>query len=166
MGQGQNRTGSFGKTVSIESQLGFFGAAMRTRLNRWQQIGIVLSVLAFIGLGAYAWVFEARHRDKVYSTQLSMCDGTLRTQNEALQGIGDQEDRAKREAVNQSEYEECKNEAGATSRDLFNTSLQRMPIFLAKVLGLIVLAWLIEWFVVEIARWIKRSSQRSRRGRI
>jgi hypothetical protein len=125
-----------------------------------------LSVFAFIGLGVYAWVFEARHRDKFYSTQLSMCDGTLRTQNEALQGIGTQEDRAKREAVNQSEYEECKNEAGATLRDLFNTSLQRMPIFLAKVLGLIVLAWLIEWFVVEIARWIKRSSQTSRRGRI
>jgi len=135
---------------------------MRTRLNRWQRIGIVLSVLAFVGLGVYAWVFEARHRDRFYSTQLSMCDGTLRTQNEALQGIGTQEDRAKREAVNQSEYEECKNEAGATLRDLFNTSLQRMPIFLAKVLGLIVLAWLIEWFVVEITRWIKRSSQRGR----
>src|ERR1700722_2275797 len=139
---------------------------MRRRLNRWQRIGIVLSVLAFVGLGVYAWVFEARHRDQFYSTQLGMCDGTLRTQNEALQGIKAQEDRAKREAVNQSEYEECKNEAGATSRDFFNTSLQRMPIFLAKVLGLIVLAWLIEWLVVEIARWIKRSSQRSRRGRI
>jgi hypothetical protein len=132
------------------------------RLNRWQRIGIVLSVLAFIGLGVYAWVFEARQRDRFYSTQLSMCDGTLRTQNEALQGIGTQEDRAKREAANQSEYEECKNEAGATLRESFNASLQRMPLFLAKVLGLIVLAWLIEWFVVEIARWIKRSSHKAR----
>jgi hypothetical protein len=139
---------------------------MRTRLNGWQQIGIVLSVLAFIGLGVYAWVFEARHRDKFYSTQLSMCDGTLRTQNDALQALGTQEDRAKREAVNQAEYEQCKNEADATLRDLFHTSLQRMPIFLAKVLGLIVLAWLIELFVVEIARWIKRSSQRSWHTRV
>jgi hypothetical protein len=162
-GQGQNRTGSFGKTVSIESQLGFFGAAMRIRLNRWQRVGIVLSVLVFVGIGIYTWVFEARYRDRFYSTQLSMCNGTLRTQNEALQGIGTQEDRAKREAVNQSEYEECKNEAGATLRESFNVSLERMPIFLAKVLGLIVLAWLIEWFVVEIARWINRSSHNSRR---
>jgi hypothetical protein len=142
--------------------LGFFGAAMRTRLNRWQRIGIVLSVLAFIGLAVYAWVFEARHGDRFYSTQLSMCDGTLRTQNDALQGIGTQEDRAKREAANQSEYEECKNEADATLRESFNASLQRMPLFLAKVLGLIVLAWLIEWFVVEIARWIRRSSHKAR----
>jgi hypothetical protein len=142
--------------------LGFFGAAMRTRLNRWQRIGIVLSVLAFIGLAVYALVFEARHRDRFYSTQLSMCDGTLRTQNDALQGTGTQEDRAKREAANQSEYEECKDEADATLRESSNASLRRMPLFLAKVLGLIVLAWLIEWFVVEIARWIKRSSHKAR----
>jgi len=139
---------------------------MRIRLNRWQRVGVVLSVLAFVGLGIYAWIFEARHRDRFYSTQLSMCDGTLRTQNEALQGIGTQEDRAKREAANQSEYEECKNEADATLHKLSNASLHRMPIFLAKVLGLIVFAWLIEWFVVEILRWIRRSSQSSQRTRV
>jgi hypothetical protein len=97
-----------------------------------------------------------------YSTQLSMCDGTLRTQNDALQCIGTQEDRVKREATNQSEYEECRDEADATLRESFNASLQRIPLSLAKVLGLIVLAWLIEWFVVEIARWIKRSSHKAR----
>jgi hypothetical protein len=97
-----------------------------------------------------------------YSTQLSMCDGTLRTQNDALLDIGTQEDRVKREAANQSEYEECKDEADATLRESFNASLQRIPLSLAKVLGLIVLAWLIEWFVVEIARWIKRSSHKAR----
>ena len=52
------------------------------------------------------------------------------------------------------------NEADATLRESFKASLERMPIFLAKVLGIIVVAWLIEWFIVEIARWIRRSSQR------
>jgi hypothetical protein len=132
------------------------------RLNLWHRIGIVLSVLAFIGLAVYAWAFEARHRDRFYSTQLSMCDRTLRTQNDALQDFGTQEDRVKREATNQSEYKECKDEADATLRESLNASLQRMPLFLAKVLGLIALAWLIEWFVVAIARWIKRSSHKAR----
>ena len=68
---------------------------MRIRLNRWQRVGIVLSVLAFVGIGIYAWVFEARQRDRFYSTQLSMCYNTLRTQNDALQGLGTQEDRIK-----------------------------------------------------------------------
>ena len=37
---------------------------MRIRLNAWQRIGIVLSVLVFVGLGVYAWVFEAQHREQ------------------------------------------------------------------------------------------------------
>jgi hypothetical protein len=93
------------------------GCEMRIRLNRWQRVGVILSVLAFVGLGIYAWVFEARQRDRFYSTQLSMCYNTLRTQNDALQDLETQEDRAKRETANQSEYEQCKNEADATLRE-------------------------------------------------
>jgi hypothetical protein len=139
---------------------------MRLKLNKWQRLGVVLSVLAFVGLGIYAWVFEARQRDRFYSTQLSMCYNTLRTKNDALQALGTQEDRIKREAANQGEYAQCMNEADAALSESFNASLERMPIFLAKVLGIIVVAWLIEWFTVEIARWIRRSSQRSRRTRV
>ena len=139
---------------------------MRIRLNRWQQIGVVLSMLAFVGIGIYAWVFEARHRDSFYITQITMCYGTLRIQNDALQGLGTQEDRAEREAANQSEYGQCMNEADATLRETNDANLKHMPIFLATVLGLIVIAWLIEWFVVEIVRWVRRSSQRSRRTRV
>ena len=139
---------------------------MRIMLNRWQQIGVVLSVLAFVGIGIYAWVFEARHRDSFYITQITMCYNTLRTQNDVFQGSGTQEDRAEREAANQAEYEQCMNEADATLRESFNASLERMPIFLAKVLGIIVVAWLIELFIVEIARWIRRSLPRSRRTRV
>ena len=139
---------------------------MRIRLNRWQQIGVVLSVLAFVGIGIYAWVFEARHRDSFYITQITMCYNTLRTQNDALQGLGTQEDRPEREAANQAEYGQCMNEADATLRATTDADLKRMPIFLATVLGLIVIAWLIELLVVEIARWIMRSSQRSRRTRV
>ena len=142
------------------------GAEMRIRLNRWQRVGIVLSVLAFVGIGTYAWVFEAWHRDRFYRTQLSMCYNTLRTQNDALQDLGTQEDRAQRETANQAEYEQCMNEADATLRATTDADLKRMPIFLATVLGLIVIAWLIELLVVEIARWIMRSSQRSRRTRV
>lgn len=111
-------------------------------------------MLAFVGLGIYAWIFEARQRDRFYGTQLSMCHNTLRTQNDLLQGFGTQE-RAKRETANQSEYEQCKNEADATLRETSDANLKRMPMFLATVLGLIVIAWLIELLVVEIARWIR-----------
>ena len=58
------------------------------------------------------------------------------------------------------------NEADATLRETNDANLKHMPIFLATVLGLIVIAWLIELLVVEIARWIIRSSRRSRRTRV
>jgi hypothetical protein len=135
---------------------------MRIRLNSWQRVGIVLSVLAFVGLGVYAWVFEARQRDHSYFRQLSMCDATLQTDNELLRDIGKGEDQDRREAAIQAEHEDCKSEAAATFRESFDASLKRMPLFLAKVLGLIVLGWLIEWFVVEIARWIRRSFHQHR----
>ena len=108
---------------------------MRIRLNRWQQIGVVLSMLAFVGIGIYAWVFEARHRDSFYITQITMCYGTLRIQNDALQGLGTQEDRAEREAANQSEYGQCMNEADATLRETNDANLKHMPIFLATVIS-------------------------------
>jgi hypothetical protein len=51
---------------------------------------------------------------------------------------------AEREAANQAEYEQCMNEADATLRGTTDANLKRMPIFLATVLGLIVIAWFIE----------------------
>ena len=107
---------------------------MRLKLNKWQRVGVVLSVLAFIGLGVYAWVFEAQQRDKFYSTQLSMCYNTLRTQNDALQGLGTQEDRIEREAANQAEYAQCMNEADAALRESFNASSSACQFFSQKCL--------------------------------
>src|SRR4029077_6547465 len=51
-------TSQVNRTVLIPS-MHVSGAEMRIRLNRWQRVGIVLSVLAFVGIGIYAWVFEA-----------------------------------------------------------------------------------------------------------
>ena len=139
---------------------------MRIRLNAWQRIGIVLSVLVFVGLGVYAWVFEAQHREQFYRWRLSMCNATLQIENESLQHIGKKEDRDQREAAIQADHERCKGQAGADLHDSYDASVRRLPIFLAKVFGLIILAWLIEWFVIEIAKWIKRRSRSSRRDRV
>ncbi len=136
---------------------------MRITLGRWQRIGIVLSVLAFVGIGLYAWTFEARHRDHIYQLQLSTCDATQRIANEELQSLGNDGDRERRKAAIQKDYETCKTEAAAKLQSAFDVSLRRLPIFLATVLVLIVLAWLVEWFVIEVARRARRGVQRGRR---
>jgi hypothetical protein len=138
---------------------------MRIGFNAWQRIAIALSVLALVGIGAYVWVFEARHRDQFYRWQLSLCNTTLQTENESLQYAGKEEDRERREAAIQADHERCNGEATANLHESSEASLKRLPVFLAKVLGLIILAWLIEWCAVEIARSIKRRSSNSRRTR-
>jgi hypothetical protein len=91
---------------------------------------------------------------------------SLRIENEALQHIGKKEDRYQREPAIQADHERCKGQASADLHDSYDASVRRLPIFLAKVFGLIILAWLIEWFVIEIAKWIKRRSRSSRRDRV
>jgi hypothetical protein len=132
-------------------------------LGRWQRMGIVLSVLGFVGLGVYAWIFVARHRDQVHHLQLSACEAALRIAKEELQSLGNTDDRERKESAIQRDYETCKAEADAKLQAAFAVSLRRLPIFLATVLVLIILAWLLEWFVVEMARRVRRGMQRGRR---
>jgi hypothetical protein len=131
------------------------GVAMGLKLN-WQRIGIILSVIVFIGFGIYAWIFEAQYRDRHYTMQLSLCKETLETEDQSLQYIGRQEDRDKMEAANQADYQRCKSEADEAFSKSLDASRKGMPLFLAKVLGIMVSAWLIESLIVETVRWIKR----------
>ena len=135
------------------------GSSMGLKLNKWQRVGIILSVIAFVGLALQAWVFQARQRDQFYTMQLILCEDTLRTENEQAQNVGKREDRAKREATNQTEYESCKVEAAELLRTSFDSSYKTMPIFLAKVLAIIIFAWLLEWIIVETLRWMRRGSR-------
>ncbi len=136
---------------------------MRIKLGRWQRIGIALSVLAFVGLGVYAWTFEARHRDQIYHLQLGACDAAVHFAKDQLQSLGNDDDRQIRETTIQKDYETCKTEAAEKLQTASNHSLRRLPIFLATVLMLIILAWLIEWFVIEMARRARRRMQRRSR---
>jgi hypothetical protein len=44
-------------------------------------------------------------------------------------------------------------------RTSFDSSYKTMPIFLAKVLAIIIFAWLLEWIIVETLRWMRRGSR-------
>ena len=102
---------------------------MRIKLGRWQRIGIALSVLAFVGLGVYAWIFEARHRDQVYHLQLSTCDATLRFAKDQLQSLGNDDDREMRKTAIQKDYETCKTEAVEKLQTVFRTV--QLPLIIA-----------------------------------
>ena len=108
---------------------------MRIRLSAWQRIGIVLSALAFVGLGVYVWLFEARHREHFYHWRLSMCDATLQIENESLQHIKKEEERDQREAAIQADHERCKGQAVANLHESYDAGSAVCPLWALKIKG-------------------------------
>ena len=81
---------------------------MRIRLNGWQRIGIVLSVIWFLGFGGYVWIWDNRTKSEFYGWQLKMCDVVLSERNGSLQFLTKQEDRDERADENAAEYLNCR----------------------------------------------------------
>jgi len=82
-----------------------------------QRIGIVLSVIWFIGFAGYIWIYSVRDASDFHRWQLDVCNSILNMDNEALQYIGKQEDRDKKQTASWTKYEKCQSEAGAFLSD-------------------------------------------------
>jgi hypothetical protein len=105
---------------------------MRLGLSGWQRIGIVSSVIWFVGFAGYIWIFSTRDASDFYGSQLGMCYTILNVDNEALQYIGIQEDRDKRQADNWTKYEKCRSDATALFYQMADNNYKGIPILLAE----------------------------------
>ena len=102
------------------------------------RIGIVLSVIWFVGFGAYTWFSSIRRLDDLYSRDMRTCSENFdRTQN-------------------QINYEDCIGEATELYRSRFNVYKERIPRLLAVDFGIIAFCWSVALFGVVITRWIRR----------
>src|SRR5271168_1648114 len=87
------------------------GRGMRIKLNGWQRIGIVLSVIWFFGFAGYVWTDSIHNVGEFYGWQLGMCVAILDTKNGSLQYIGKKEDRDAKSDANAAEYLSCRQNA-------------------------------------------------------
>jgi len=133
-----------------------FFLTMRIKLNGWQRIGIVMSVVWFFGFAGFVWIWDTRERGTFYGWQLKMCDAILSTKNESLQYLTKREDRDERADENAAEYLSCRRSAERLFLGEMNGRYGGIPILLAVDFGIIIFAWLVAWFVVAITRWISR----------
>jgi hypothetical protein len=120
------------------------------KLNGWQRIGIVLSIVWFIGFAAFVWVSERQRIGDFYERQLGLCKAILDMDNENVAANDP------RWTVNWADYDKCNDHA----RELFYSSHEdtrkRVPMLLAVDLGMIALGWLAVWLAVVVVRWIRR----------
>jgi hypothetical protein len=126
------------------------------KLNGIQRIGIVLSIIAFIGLGAFAWVVDGNYRTEPYRSELDRCYRSLSVNNEALDYIEKLDEREKRKSADWAKYEKCRDDAKPLFYARADPSRNGFQILLAVGFGLIVFVWLVAWFLLGIGRWIRR----------
>jgi hypothetical protein len=126
------------------------------RARGWRRIGVVLSVIWFIGFGDYIWVSEVGRIGEFYRWQLETCGKILSNANDGLQYIAKQEEREKRQSENRAKYKECQDSAssfhGSSNADL----RKGIPLLLAVDLGTVAFGWLVVWLVTLVVRWVQR----------
>src|SRR5437016_6346166 len=117
------------------------------RTRGWRRIGIVLSVLWFIGFGGWIRISGVQHISDFYSWQLKMCYAILGTDNESLQYIKNPDDREKRQAENSAKHKRCEEQASAFFMQQADQNYNGIPILLGIDLATVALGWLVVWFV-------------------
>jgi hypothetical protein len=120
---------------------------MANRVRGWRRIGIVVSVVWFIGFGGYVWSDSTRRNGDFYSSQLGMCKLILDTDNESRLRTPDE---------NWAKYEKCRADAEKLFFFEADQLYKGIPIILGVDLATIAIGWALVWFVVFVVRWIRR----------
>ena len=126
------------------------------KLSGWQRIGIVVSVIWFVGFAGY--VVANRQDDALYDKLLLTCAEGLQRDVALSETAKTAEEREQRRQEYGNKYSKCMNDAHVSSFrfGLSNDPLQAIPLVLAVDLGMIVIGWLIAWCVVMVFRGIRR----------
>ena len=92
-------------------QLGVGVCMARNRSKGWKRIGIVLSVVWFIGFGLFLWSNEVGRISDFHSFQLKHCYTLLNIANEALERLEKNAEWDRRWGANWAKYKTCQEEA-------------------------------------------------------
>jgi hypothetical protein len=125
-------------------------------LNGCQRIGIVVSIIWFIGFGAFIWTDTLRQDREFHGNSAEMCRLILNANNESLRYIEKQGARDKTESANWAKYEKCLKDAEAFLDREYEEAKSGIPLLLAVDVGTVLFGWLVVWMFVGVTRWVKR----------
>lgn len=111
-------------------------------MHGWRRLGIVLSVLWFVGFGGWFWVTEADSIWKTYSDSLWLCRHDLK--GEPLSKADPKADK--------QDLEVCENIAAGYRSEQMKTLAW---VLILIDLGLIAFSWLLAWIIISVSRWVR-----------
>jgi hypothetical protein len=110
----------------------------------------------FFGFAGYLWVDSNNRNANVYAATVHMCDSTLHNDNQSLQHLETEDERARGESANVDKNARCRDDAEKVFHQSANDILKRIPIMLAISFATVVVGWLVFWFELVILRRIWR----------
>jgi hypothetical protein len=125
---------------------------MANRARGWRRIGIVLSVIWFVGFGGFLWTSEVERIGDFFTSQLRTCKAILDADDEGLS----LEEYLKRHDGHWKKYESCQNRASAFFGSQHRELWQSIPILFAMDAATVLIGWLVVWGIVAVVRWINR----------
>jgi hypothetical protein len=132
-----------------------------SNIRVWRRLGVVLSVLWFIGFGGWMWSDQATHIGDFYGSQLEMCYAAERTRVDAIQPTFDtlyfeKMDKSSRET--DACFERAKTVFYSESDRLHS---EDWKIFLLIDIVSVAAAWLLVCAIVLVGRWIIAPARRT-----
>ena len=100
----------------------------------WRRIGIILSVLWFIGFGLFVWSYEVRQNTTWYSSSLSLCFAMS----------------------NETDRRTCQADISKVFADQFDQNVKAIPLLVGVDVATIAVGWLLVWSIILLVRWVSR----------
>jgi len=141
---------------------------MNARGRGWRRVGIVLSVIWFVGFAAFIWVLDMRDKSDFLGHQLHFCGLILDTDTESLQYFKDDGERQKKDSANWTKYHDCQAKAQA----FFIADAERghgatgIALLFGVDLATVLISWLVTWLVVLVVRWVGRGFASTQHTRV
>jgi len=127
---------------------------VKVRLGGWQRIGVIISIVWFLGWGAFLWIDAVNQNANLFKVQFGIC---MQVHDDAI-GLLRPAEKNYRERSEQieSDFKRCKDKAENLFIKQAANNRADIPILLAVDFGSVVIGWLIVWGMVGMARWVRR----------
>ena len=122
-------------------------------MSGWRRLGVVLSVLWFVGFGGWLWTSSVRGYQDFYGFELRNCSAMSSMKRDALRADDEQYDQKSAKII--SEEKACTDNADAFfSREIDKLYSQEVWVLLAIDVALLALFWFLAWIVVAVRHWV------------
>jgi hypothetical protein len=126
-------------------------------VSGWQRIGVILSVLWFVGFGVFMFEDEISRLSDSHVRQLGNCNKIAEFERQWFLRRDDPA-YATKDAEVQRKLDKCRDDVSAYF--MKQDPLSNLWILLLIDLASIALAWLLVWIVVSLVRWVSRGFQK------